>query len=111
MGILEELEILKKEITKKSHDTKPAPQKKPVSEWKEAYILTFKLADKKPVQKVQFSQALVGRTQGIGILQKLKGRKLGNGCVLVPAENLGKIDAFMNEQNVKADKQKVLLVE
>ena len=111
MGLLEELELLKKEITKKPEGSKPVTQKKPVSEWKDAYIVTFGLADKKPVQKVQFSQALVGRTHCIGLLQKLKGRKLGNGCVLVPAERLLELEGFMKEQKVSIEKQKILLVE
>lgn len=78
---------------------------------REAYIVYYKLIDKSNVKKVQFSYALTGRTNQIGILQKLKGKKLGRGCLLIPAANLNDIQEFFNYWNVGIAMQKILLVD
>ncbi|MFH1126771.1 MAG: hypothetical protein ABIG84_05730 [archaeon] len=78
---------------------------------REAYIVYYKLNDKSNVKKVQFSYALTGRTNQIGILQKLKGKKLGRGCLLIPAVNLNDIQEFFKYWNVGIAMQKILLVD
>lgn len=78
---------------------------------REAFIVYYKLNNKSNVEKVQFSFALTGRTNQIGILQKLKGKKLGRGCLLVPALNLSKMQEFFTFWNINISTQKILLME
>ena len=78
---------------------------------REAFIVYYKLNNKSNVEKVQFSFALTGRTNQIGILQKMKGKKLGRGCLLVPAMNLKQIQEFFTFWNVGISTQKILLME
>lgn len=78
---------------------------------REAYIVYYKLSDKSNVKKVQFSYALTGRTNQIGVLQKLKGKKLGRGCLLVPSMNLENIQKFFKYWSVDIATQKILLVD
>ena len=78
---------------------------------REAFIVYYKLNNKSNVEKVQFSFALTGRTNQIGILQKMRGKKLGRGCLLVPAMNLKQIQEFFTFWNVGISTQKILLME
>ena len=78
---------------------------------REAFIVYYKLNNKSNVEKVQFSFALTGRTNQIGILQKMHGKKLGRGCLLVPAMNLSQIQEFFKFWNVNISTQKILLME
>lgn len=88
-----------------------SPGKRRPAENGSAFIITFRLSEKKPLDKVKFCQALFGRKSGSGALAGLGGKKLGNGCVLVPASGLQKIDAFMRSWNVQIQKQKIILAE
>ena len=78
---------------------------------REAYIVYYKLNGKSNVEKVQFSYALTGRTNQIGILQKMKGKKLGRGCLLVPSMNLESIQEFFKYWTVDIAEQKILLLD
>ncbi|RLG14962.1 MAG: hypothetical protein DRN71_02355 [Candidatus Nanohalarchaeota archaeon] len=78
---------------------------------REAYIVYYKLNGKSNVEKVQFSYALTGRTNQIGILQKMKGKKLGRGCLLVPSVNLEQIQEFFKYWTVDTVSQKILLLD
>ncbi len=78
---------------------------------REAYIVYYKLNGKSNVEKVQFSYALTGRTNQIGILQKMKGKKLGRGCLLVPSVNLESIQEFFKYWTVDTATQKILLLD
>lgn len=78
---------------------------------REAHIVYYKLNGKSNVEKVQFSYALTGRTNQIGILQKMKGKKLGRGCLLVPSMNLESIQEFFKYWTVDTATQKILLLD
>ncbi len=78
---------------------------------REAHIVYYGLNGMSNVRKVQFSYALTGRTNQIGILQKMKGKKLGRGCLLVPAVNLGDMQEFFKYWNVDVATQKILLLD
>ncbi len=78
---------------------------------REAYIVYYKLNGKSNVEKVQFSYALTGRTNQIGILQKMKGKKLGRGCLLVPSVNLDPMQDFFKYWTVDTATQKILLLD
>lgn len=78
---------------------------------REAFIVYYKLNNKSNVEKVQFSFALTGRTNQIGILQRMRGKKLGRGCLLVPALNLKQLQEFFTFWNVNISTQKILLME
>ena len=78
---------------------------------REAYIVYYKLNGKSNVEKVQFSYALTGRTNQIGVLQKMKGKKLGRGCLLVPSVNLEPIQEFFKYWTVDTATQKILLLD
>ena len=72
---------------------------------RDAHIVYYSL------EKVQFSYALTGRTNQIGILQNLKGKKLGKGCLLVPSCNLYEIEKFFKKWKINILQQKIILVD
>jgi len=78
---------------------------------REAHIVYYGLNGMSNVRKVQFSYALTGRTHQIGVLQKLKGKKLGRGCLLVPAVNLRDMQEFFKYWTVDIATQKILLLD
>ena len=78
---------------------------------REAYIVFYKLNGMSNVRKVQFAFALTGRTNQIGILQKLKGKKLGRGCLMIPAMNLPNMQDFFKYWNIGISMQKIMLMD
>ena len=75
------------------------------------YIITYSLQDKEPQIKVKFSHHLEGRDGKKGLLQKLGGRKLGRGAIMVPEEGYGKISVLFDRFKVRADVLKVSVLE
>lgn len=88
---------------------KPAPRQAKLKG--DAHILTFSLTGKKPLEKVRFCQALFGRKEGAGMLNKAGGKKLGAGCILVPSDRISAIEMFMKGHSVSVQKQKIILVD
>ena len=100
-------------VEKVSQDTTVKKKKRALNRpsKREAYIVYYKLNGKSNVEKVQFSYALTGRTNQIGILQKMKGKKLGRGCLLVPSVNLDPMQEFFKYWTVDIATQKILLLD
>jgi len=75
------------------------------------YIFTYSLRDKEPQIKIKFSHQLEGRDGRKGLLQRLGGRKLGRGSVMVPEEGYEKIKILFDRFKIKPYIMKVSILE
>jgi truncated hemoglobin YjbI len=62
-------------------------------------------------RKMLFNYALLGRRGSDGMLQKLGGKRLGTGVVVLPSENEKEAESFIKKWNVGFSKRTVLLFE
>ena len=72
-------------------------------------LITYLLESKKASDKVRFSYALYGRNKGEGMLNKINGKVLGKGSILVPIKQQESIRAFFRQWEVEYQEQRVFV--
>ena len=72
-------------------------------------LITYRLADKSPSDKVRFSYALYGRKKGEGTLNSLNGKELGRGAILVPIDKHEIIRGFFKQWDVKSEEERIMV--
>ena len=91
-----------------------APFKAKIFPFKPFYIYIFRLNGLSHVEKARFTAALYGRRKGKyaykGLLENLKGYRLGKGAIMVPAEAFGKVEDFFTLNRVSHRKAAVNLL-
>lgn len=73
-------------------------------------LITYQLEDKNASDKVRFSYALYGRNKGEGLLNKIKGRVVGKGSILIPIACQETIKPFFKQWGVAYKEQRVFLL-
>jgi len=67
-------------------------------------LITYRMTNLKPKDKVTFIQKLEGRGKGKyrykGLIQELNGYKVGKGVIMIPVKNLKKIKEYLEKKNV-----------
>ncbi len=67
-------------------------------------LITYRMTNLKPKDKVTFIQKLEGRGKGKyrykGLIQELNGYKVGKGVIMIPVKNLKKITEYLEKKNV-----------
>jgi len=74
-------------------------------------IYSFKLNNLPQKNKVRFNRELYKQVRKNykypGLLNKLEGRKISSGCIIVPQKNKEKIEIFLNKFSIKFKQLKV----
>ncbi len=76
---------------------------------KECVLITYALPGKTRSQKMLFNYELVGRNGKHGLLQRLGGKKVISGCLIVPAQNTGELETFLKKHGIEFSKIRILL--
>lgn len=105
----EEMELLKKAVLERNGSTGGTGEEAEPVEQKPHILITYSFLGKPRSKKMLINYELVGRNGKDGLLQKLGGKRLVSGCIIVPEENEGKIECFLSAHEVAHSKQKVIL--
>jgi len=75
----------------------------------ESYVLFwYNLAKLKTIDKVRFSHALFGRSDGNGLLKKSNGKSLGKGVLLIPVDKEDEIRDLFYEWELPFERRRIL---
>ncbi len=72
-------------------------------------LITYQLEGKNASDKVRFSYALYGRTKGEGLLNKIKGKVVGKGSILIPVSHQETIKMFFKQWEVTYNEQRMFI--
>lgn len=77
----------------------------------ESVLVTYSLTGKSRSKKMLFNYALIGRNGKDGVLQKMSGKKVASGCVIIPASREAEISEFLKKHEVGFEKLRITLHE
>lgn len=106
-----EIELLKKAVLERNGSAGGADERAEPREQKPYVLITYSLLGKPRSKKMLINYGLVGRNGKKGLLQKLGGKRLVPGCIMVPEENESVIEGFLSAHEVAYSKQRIILIE
>lgn len=107
----EEIELLKKAVLERNGSTGGTGEKAGHGEQKPHILITYSLLGKPRSKKMLLNYGLVGRDGKEGLLQKLGGKRLVPGCIIIPEENESEMEGFLSAHEVAYSKQRIILIE
>jgi len=74
-------------------------------------LFSYKTTQLSNTEKVRFSYALNGRRKEIGFLERVEGKKIGNGVFLIPIKNSELFYEFLEKWKIEFKIKKILVSE
>jgi len=74
-------------------------------------LFSYKTTQLSNTEKVRFSYALNGRRKEIGFLERVEGKRVGNGAFLIPIKNLELFYEFLEKWKIEFKIKKILVSE
>ncbi len=73
-------------------------------------IYTYRLVGMTPSRKVLFVYALKGRGKERGLVERLQGTFLANGCFMIASPHEREVEGFFSYWQVKYQKMRIMLI-